>query len=225
MKDVLDAVLTWRTLVGALVIFGFAPGAALRLIVLAFRKGDPRRAELRGELPAVPRWERPFWVAQQLECALFEGVGPRIARRVTRGAGWLRAQIPIVLTVGAASVMVSAGVLAAIADGGWQSVWTNINVGVITLIAAVRALNKLRRERRQLYDGYFEDQGEFAQTLLGAVVLIIAGGIAVVYGISLHASIITCIIVFVVQFMGMGLALGSIVEIVEQRRQEPEPIE
>jgi hypothetical protein len=91
MKDVLDAVLSWKALVGSLLIFGFMPGAALRLIVLAFPKGDPRRAESRGELlHRVPRWERPLWVVEQLECALFEGLAPRVFRRMLRGVGWLR---------------------------------------------------------------------------------------------------------------------------------------
>lgn len=57
---------------------GFAPGAFLRLIVFAFRRGDPRRAELLAELHVVPRLERPFWVFEQLEVALFEGIWERI---------------------------------------------------------------------------------------------------------------------------------------------------
>jgi hypothetical protein len=73
-------VVSWPTFGIAIVVFGFAPGAVLRLIALAFPKGDPRRHELLGELPAVPRLERPFWVAEQLEVALFEGVRHRLAR-------------------------------------------------------------------------------------------------------------------------------------------------
>jgi len=53
-------------------------GAALRLIVLAFDREDPRRQELLAELYAVPRVERPFWVAEQLEVALIEGLGYRL---------------------------------------------------------------------------------------------------------------------------------------------------
>lgn len=76
------ASLSWQivslpTLLIALLIFGFAPGAVLRLIVLFFPRDDPRRRELLGELYAVPRIERPFWVAQQLEIALFEGLRDR----------------------------------------------------------------------------------------------------------------------------------------------------
>jgi hypothetical protein len=59
-------------------IYGFAPGAFLRLIVLAFHRDDPRRRELLAELRAVPRWERPMWVFEQLEVALFEGIFERI---------------------------------------------------------------------------------------------------------------------------------------------------
>lgn len=78
MSELLDAVLSWPTFVAVLVVFGFAPGAALRLIVLAFRREDPRRQELIAELYAVPRVHRPIWVAEQLEVALFEGLGERL---------------------------------------------------------------------------------------------------------------------------------------------------
>jgi Uncharacterized protein conserved in bacteria (DUF2314) len=67
----------------ALVVFGFAPAFLLRLIVLAFPKDDPRRAELRGELYHVPRFERPFWVMEQLEEALVEGLGQRLVWAAT----------------------------------------------------------------------------------------------------------------------------------------------
>jgi hypothetical protein len=79
----LNAVLSWPTFLLALLAFGFAPGAALRLIVLAFPKGDPRRDELLAEVYAVPRIERPFWVAQQLEVAIFEGLRDRIVWAAT----------------------------------------------------------------------------------------------------------------------------------------------
>jgi hypothetical protein len=74
----IDAVLSWPALLTALVVFGFAPGALLRLIVRAFEREDPRRRELLAELYAVPRMERPFWVLEQLEVALFEGVWERM---------------------------------------------------------------------------------------------------------------------------------------------------
>jgi Uncharacterized protein conserved in bacteria (DUF2314) len=77
MSDLIFHVLSGPTLAVALLVFGFAPGAALRLIVLAFPRDDPRRHELQGELYAVPRIERPFWVVEQLEVALVEGLGQR----------------------------------------------------------------------------------------------------------------------------------------------------
>lgn len=67
----------------ALVVFGLAPGLVLRLVVLAFHRDDPRRDELLAELRAVPRWDRPFWVFEQLEVALVEGLGERIAWALT----------------------------------------------------------------------------------------------------------------------------------------------
>lgn len=86
MDSLITQVIAWPTLLIALVVFGFAPGAVLRLIVLAFRRDDPRRSELLAELPHVPRIERPFWVCEQLEVALFEG----LFRRLTGSADGLR---------------------------------------------------------------------------------------------------------------------------------------
>jgi hypothetical protein len=78
MNSLITQVIAWPTLLIALVMFGFAPGAVLRLIVLAFRQDDLRRTELLAELPHVPRLERPFWVCEQLEVALFEGLFRRL---------------------------------------------------------------------------------------------------------------------------------------------------
>lgn len=79
----LDAILSWQSFLVALVVFGFAPRAALRVIVLAFPRDDPRRHELLAEVHAVPRLERPVWVFEQLEVALFEGLGDRIVWAAT----------------------------------------------------------------------------------------------------------------------------------------------
>ncbi len=81
MPSLVVQVVSWPMFGIAFLIFGFAPGAVLRLIVLAFPRDDPRRRELLGELYAVPRIERPFWVAEKLELALFEGLRSRIAAR------------------------------------------------------------------------------------------------------------------------------------------------
>jgi hypothetical protein len=78
VSEFLDAIVSWKTFVVSLLVFGFAPGAVLRLIVLAFRRDDPRRSEMLAELYRVPRLERPYWVFEQLEVALFEGVWERL---------------------------------------------------------------------------------------------------------------------------------------------------
>src|SRR6476646_2353277 len=79
-----DYFLSVKALAVAMVIFGVAPGLALRVIVLAFHPEDPRRYELRGELSGVPIWERPLWVAEQLEIAIAEGL---LGRRTWAATG------------------------------------------------------------------------------------------------------------------------------------------
>lgn len=64
-------------------IYGFAPGFLLRLIVLSYERNDPRREELIAELYTVPRLNRPFWVAEQIETAMFDALGPRIQWALT----------------------------------------------------------------------------------------------------------------------------------------------
>ncbi|MFI6942004.1 DUF2314 domain-containing protein [Streptomyces sp. NPDC050418] len=83
ITELVGAITAWPLLVSALLVFGFAPGALLRLIVLAFQRDDPRRSELRAELNAVPRVERPFWVIEQLEVAVFDGLWPRLVWAAT----------------------------------------------------------------------------------------------------------------------------------------------
>ena len=102
MTGLIAQLLAWPTLGVAVLVFGFAPGVALRLIVLFYPRGNPRRQELLGELYAVPTIERPFWVAAQLEVALFEGLGTRfrarrderLAQRAAERAGSERVPAP-----------------------------------------------------------------------------------------------------------------------------------
>ena len=83
MTTLIELVLSWRALLLVLLVFGFAPGAVLRLIVHAFPPGDERRDELLAELHVVPWQERPLWVASQLEVALFEGLCGRFVWALT----------------------------------------------------------------------------------------------------------------------------------------------
>lgn len=85
MDAMIFHVISWPTLGCALLVYGFAPGALLRLIVLLYPQDHPRRRELIGELYVCPRIMRPFWVAEQLETALFEGLHGRLAAWRTRG--------------------------------------------------------------------------------------------------------------------------------------------
>ena len=93
MLELLDGLRAWQLLIVALAVYGFFPGVVLRFILLAFRRSDPRRAEMLAELRAVTRWERPFWVAEQAEVALFEGLLERIRSRLRTSR--TRSAIPI----------------------------------------------------------------------------------------------------------------------------------
>lgn len=62
----------------SLLIFGFAPGMALAAIVRLIPDPD-RRRELQTELYEVPRWEQPYWVAQQFEVAIRVGLFPEVS--------------------------------------------------------------------------------------------------------------------------------------------------
>jgi hypothetical protein len=83
VADIVDVLSSWPAFLLALLVFGLAPGLVLRVIVLAFPRDDPRRKELIAELYAVPRIERPFWVMEQLEVALCEGLWGRIVWAAT----------------------------------------------------------------------------------------------------------------------------------------------
>jgi hypothetical protein len=84
MNELLEAVTSPWSLLWVVVVFGFAPGFCLRMIVRAYPRSDPRRKELIAELYAVPRTERLLWVAEQLEVALFEGLAHRGLAMVRR---------------------------------------------------------------------------------------------------------------------------------------------
>lgn len=75
--DLIAAPGTFGAFAVTVLIFGFAPGIILAMIVRLIPDMD-RRLELQAELYEVPRWERPFWVAQQFEVALRIGLAPRV---------------------------------------------------------------------------------------------------------------------------------------------------
>ena len=91
MIGLFTQILSWKAALVAIAVFGFAPGAVLRIIVLAFPRSDPRRRELLADLHAIPRVERPFWVTEQLEVAIAEGLAGRVAQVWTRAAPGRRA--------------------------------------------------------------------------------------------------------------------------------------
>lgn len=88
MNDILEFVARpWHDILMALIIFSLAPDIVLRLFVLVYPKNSERRNELVAELRVVPRWERPFWVTEQLAMITAEGWGDRLRARRHRRAG------------------------------------------------------------------------------------------------------------------------------------------
>lgn len=78
MAALFEAATSWRSLLSVVLVFGFAPGVCLRLIVLMFPPNDRRRHELIRKLYSMRPIHRPIWVAVQLEVAIFEGLFPRL---------------------------------------------------------------------------------------------------------------------------------------------------
>ena len=166
MAELFEAVASLSTLLMVLLVFGFAPGFVLRLLVLAYPRSDPRRRELISELYAVPRIQRPLWVAEQLEVALFEGLAHRASatiRLITRqrrartqtDKREVRARLMTrVSMVGAVGRIVSGIVLLVLAVvgnvGGIVSeaeavAWVAVVVAVVVTVAEGVALRTVRR--------------------------------------------------------------------------------
>jgi hypothetical protein len=64
--------------VSSLLIFAVAPGALLRVLLTAWPKGDPVRAELLADLAMLRFRDRPFFVAAQIPNAVCDGLGARL---------------------------------------------------------------------------------------------------------------------------------------------------
>jgi hypothetical protein len=119
MKELIEAAASWQTLLGAVVIFSLIPEVALQVIVKIYPATHPRRRELVADLAIVPRWERPFWVAEQAVTVVFEGVPLRIGHcRVALASGSsLRVHQQRIL--GVASIMALIG--SVLAAGAYQA--------------------------------------------------------------------------------------------------------
>jgi hypothetical protein len=78
MSELVEAIASPWNLVLVVIGFGFLPGFALRSLLKVYPRDDPRRRELIAQLYALKRIERPFFVAEQLETVMFEGVPARL---------------------------------------------------------------------------------------------------------------------------------------------------
>jgi hypothetical protein len=100
----------------AMLLFGFSPRLLVRILIRAWPADDPRRRELMAELGNVPYLERLWWVGEQVETALFDGLPARWRKRRDArseryrfshgrkaGRGWLF-QALVVATLGTVGV-------------------------------------------------------------------------------------------------------------------------
>jgi len=94
MTTLLDTLVSPGLYALLIVVYGFAPGFVLRIILKLYPKGHIRRRELVAELYAVKRVVRPLWVAEQVETALFDGLAARARRRARRRSLALRRRVP-----------------------------------------------------------------------------------------------------------------------------------
>lgn len=129
MDGLVQALTSWPLFLAALLIFGLLPGALLRLIVLLYPKRSSDRREIIGELYRVPRWERPFWVLEQLETAVCEGLPQRLREMpgvLQRLQGIARSP-RLQLLVSIASI----GALIAITAGALSIPWIAVPIAVV----------------------------------------------------------------------------------------------
>jgi hypothetical protein len=153
MSAIMELLGSWDTVklfLGVAFLLGFAPGAALRLILLIYPSDHPRRRELIGELYAMRRLERPFFVFEQLELALFEGLPLRRAERraqtARRRRGEWAAQLSparSVLKVALGLVIVAGG---AVLNAFNASLWIAIPVMFVGVVVAFGRVIVIERE-------------------------------------------------------------------------------
>lgn len=76
-----------KVLVSSVLIYGVVPGAVLRILLTAWPKGDPVRAELLADLAMLPYRQRLLFVASQIPNAICDGLGARLqVLRLSRSA-------------------------------------------------------------------------------------------------------------------------------------------
>lgn len=80
MTEILSLLASPRAFAIALLLLLVAPGLLVRCLVRIYPRDDPRRSELLAEVRAVPVSERPFWVLEQVETVLVDGLPSRVRR-------------------------------------------------------------------------------------------------------------------------------------------------
>ncbi len=81
--ELIAEIADWKLFLLVIFVYAICPQWVLRLLVMVYDKDDPRRHELLGELYAIDYIRRPFWVAQQFETALADGIWPKFQWSLT----------------------------------------------------------------------------------------------------------------------------------------------
>lgn len=141
----------------ACLVYGVAPGAVLRLILLVFPKNHPRRLELPAEMQAVPYKYRPIWVSEQLEVAIREGLPARWAKtREERRRALSAARRALRLLASTAPMRSARGALAALIPQDHE------HEVVLVLDRGLVVSRLYLRTRRRVRAVMFRGKGQFA---------------------------------------------------------------
>jgi len=79
--DLMTGSFPWIGMLTLCLVFAFAPTTILRVLVKAWPRNHPRRRELMAEVHTIAYWERPLWVFEQLESAVFDGLHIRFRHK------------------------------------------------------------------------------------------------------------------------------------------------
>jgi hypothetical protein len=172
MNELLDLVVSPRLLLLSPLVFAVLPGPCLRLLVRLYPKSHPRRTELLGELYSMPQRRRPWFVVEQLELAIGEGLPARLADVIDRArelaaapsaqpsAAWSSTWSMLMRAATALTVINGAGALSATAMS-WRPVGYAAIAGLA--VAGFIAVDRLMSSTKRSPAKDTQQDGEIAE--------------------------------------------------------------